>query len=146
MAKKKSSVLLTIVMLAGGMLMGGAFGFLFGMQMNTLSAAWGVDSLLLTLALMLICLYAAIFLQIILHEGGYLLFGLLTGYSFVSFRIGSLMLIRSDGRLRLKKFSLAGTGGQCLMSPPGVLGEAMPFMLYNFGGVLMNLFYHYPDQ
>ena len=36
-------------------------------------------------------------MQVVLHEGGHLLFGLCTGYGFVSFRIGNL-LWRWDGQ------------------------------------------------
>ena len=38
--------------------------------------------------------------QIIIHEAGHLIFGLLTGYTFVSFRIGSLTIIKEDGKLK----------------------------------------------
>lgn len=78
------------------------------------------------------------YLQIAVHEGGHLVFGLLTGYRFCSYRLGSLMLIKEDGRLRLRRFSLAGTGGQCLMAPPP-WSENLPVVLYNAGGCLMNL-------
>ena len=80
----------------------------------------------------------AMYLQIAVHEAGHLVFGLLTGYQFCSYRLGSLMILREDGRLRLRRFSLAGTGGQCLMAPPP-WSEALPVVLYNLGGCLMNL-------
>ena len=35
----------------------------------------------------ILMLYAAILIQIIIHEGGHLVFGLLSGYKFSSFRI-----------------------------------------------------------
>lgn len=70
------------------------------------------------LGLLLLGMYLAFFLQIIVHEAGHLAFGLLSGYAFSSFRIMDFMWIKEDGKLRLKKFSLAGTGGQCLMEPP----------------------------
>ena len=57
-------------------------------------------------------------LQIILHETGHLIGGLLTGYKFCSFRIGNLQLQRENGALRFRRLKLAGTGGQCLMTPP----------------------------
>ena len=38
--------------------------------------------------LLLIGMYAAMLIQIILHEAGHLIFGLLTGYRFSSFRMG----------------------------------------------------------
>src|SRR5699024_8670727 len=63
----------------------------------------------------------------------------LSGYGFASYRIGSLMWIKQDGKVRFKRFSIAGTGGQCLMTPPELTEEGMPYVLYNLGGVLMNL-------
>lgn len=80
----------------------------------------------------------AIYLQIAVHEGGHLVFGLLTGYRFCSYRLGSFMLVRENSRLRLRRFSLAGTGGQCLMAPPPWSAD-LPVTLYNAGGCLMNL-------
>ena len=80
------------------------------------------------------------YLEIALHEGGHLLCGLWSGYTFVSYRLGSMLWMREGGKLVRKRFSLAGTGGQCLMAPPGDSPDApFPQMLYNFGGVLANL-------
>lgn len=95
--------------------------------------------LLLSCLLSLVCLALAVFFQIILHEAGHLIFGLATGYRFVSFRVGSLTLIKENGRFRFKQFSISGTGGQCLLSPPDVPHERLPYFWYNAGGVLMNL-------
>lgn len=91
-------------------------------------------------ALLFIGMYVAIFLQIILHEAGHLLFGRMTGYRFSSFRIGSLMWIKEDGRLCFRRLSIAGTGGQCLMVPPDMVDGKVPFVLYNLGGSFVNLF------
>jgi len=82
---------------------------------------------------------AAWLLGVIIHEGGHLVFGLLTGYRFRSFRVFSLMLVKTEEGLAFKRFSLAGTGGQCLMAPPDYDGGNFPYMLYNFGGALLNL-------
>lgn len=84
-------------------------------------------------------MYVAMFLQIIIHEGGHLIFGLLTGYKFVSFRIGSFTLIKINGKIKIKKLSLAGTGGQCLLSPPEMKDGKIPYILYNLGGSILNL-------
>lgn len=89
--------------------------------------------------LAILLLLLAIFLQVILHEGGHLVCGLATGYRFVSFRIFNLTLIRKDGKLCIKRFSIAGTGGQCLLTPPDRPLEDIPTVLYNLGGVLANL-------
>ena len=78
-------------------------------------------------------------LQIILHETGHLIGGLLTGYKFCSFRIGNLQLQRENGALRFCRLKLAGTGGQCLMMPPEPVDGKIPVMLYNLAGPLMNL-------
>lgn len=81
----------------------------------------------------------SMFLHIILHEAGHMLFGLLTGYRFVSFRVASFMWEKQkDGKIRFSRFSLAGTGGQCLMAPPEYDAGNFPFRLYNLGGGLMN--------
>ena len=74
----------------------------------------------------------------IVHEGGHLVFGLISGYGFSSFRIGSLMLLLQNGKLRVCSYSLAGTGGQCLMTPPEGKEGKKPVILYNLGGVIFN--------
>lgn len=81
----------------------------------------------------------AVFGQVILHEGGHLVCGLATGYRFVSFRIGSWMIQREAGALRVRRMTLAGTGGQCLLAPPPLVDGKMPYVLYNLGGPLANL-------
>ena len=81
----------------------------------------------------------ALLAQITLHEGGHLVCGLLSGYRFCSFRVGSLMWMKVDGHLRLRRLRLAGTDGQCLMSPPDMVDGRLPVTLYNFGGALANL-------
>lgn len=77
-------------------------------------------------------------LQVIAHESGHFLFGLATGYRFVSFRIGKVMLVRRNGIYSIKRLSVKGTGGQCLMAPPEPYRITMPYMLYNFGGIIAN--------
>ena len=82
----------------------------------------------------------AFFASIILHEAGHLIFGLMTGYRFSSFRIGALMLVKTNGRMRLKLHSVQGTGGQCLLAPPDMKDGKMSYVLYFLGGVIANLF------
>lgn len=73
------------------------------------------------------------------HEFGHLICGLLSGYKFVSFRIFNLTFVNIDGKIRVKHYSVAGTGGQCLLSPPDFPLDKIPTTLYNFGGVLANI-------
>ena len=49
------------------------------------------------------------------------------------------MWLKKDGKIKFKKFSLAGTGGQCLMVPPEIIGGKLPVFLYNMGGAFMNI-------
>ena len=95
----------------------------------------------LSFPLLLVGIYLILYLHIIIHEAGHLVFGLLTGYRFSSFRIGSFMLVKERGKLRFKRMSVAGTGGQCLLCPPELQGGKIPYILYNLGGSLMNLIF-----
>lgn len=79
------------------------------------------------------------FLHIIFHELGHMEAGLISGYQFSSFRIGSLAWIKENGKIKFKKYSLNGTAGQCLMIPPENMGYNYPVIFYNLGGILMNL-------
>ncbi len=94
--------------------------------------------LLFSIGLMFISMYIAMFLQVIIHESGHLVFGLFTGYTFSSFRIGSFTIIKHENKLRIKRVSIAGTGGQCLMGPPKATNGHIPYVLYNLGGCIFN--------
>lgn len=76
-------------------------------------------------------------LQLILHELGHLVFGLVCGYRFVSFRVTSLAIIKKDGKLKLARYRVPGTLGQCLMSPTQN-DDVMPYRAMLLGGVLFN--------
>lgn len=90
--------------------------------------------------LLFICFFLiTLFLQVALHEAGHLICGLASGYRFVSFRIFNFTWIRKDGKWVLKRFSVAGTGGQCLLAPPDRPEEEIPVCGYNMGGVMMNI-------
>ena len=96
------------------------------------------DDFLLGLIGIYVFLFLFTFLQTVIHEAGHLFFGLLTGYKYSSFRIGSFIWVKLDGKLRLKRYSLSGTGGQCLMAPPDMVDGKYPNVLYNFGGCIAN--------
>ena len=117
------------LLLLAALPVGGGAGYLVAEHADNLT------SLLFGVCAMVLAMYA----QVILHETGHLIAGLLTGYRFVSFRIGSLMLMRKGGKLHFTRFSLAGTGGQCLMAPPPLRGDSYPCVLYHYGGAIMNL-------
>ena len=121
------------------LLLGGCAGVLILNYLIPLGKGLSFGQRLLLFALSLFSFYVAMLLQIIIHEAGHLVFGLLTGYRYLSFRVFSLMLVREDGKLRFRRYSLAGTGGQCLMIPPPLRDGTMPVLLYNFGGAILNL-------
>lgn len=52
----------------------------------------------------------------------------MTGYSFISFSVGSFTLIKEDKKLKHKKFNIPGTAGQCLIMPPA-LNDGIPMEL-----------------
>lgn len=82
----------------------------------------------------------AYFMQIVIHEAGHLVFGLMSGYRFVSFNVMGFVWQRGDdGRIHTGTMQIAGAGGQCMMAPPEYNGGDFPFTLYNLGGVLANL-------
>ena len=94
---------------------------------------------ILRLTSMLVFLYLSFYLHLVIHEAGHLIFGLLSGYTFSSFRIGSFMVLRENRKLVSKRLKIAGTGGQCLMAPPEMVDGKYPVVLYNLGGSILNL-------
>lgn len=139
--KKKKTIakkLLAIAIMAG---IGFVIGITFAKYAKVVwKGQFSIGEELMLIGLLLLVLVLALKLQIIIHEFGHLVFGALSGYRFTSFRIGSFMWVRENGKLRCRRFSLAGTGGQCLMSPPDMTDGKFPVVLYNLGGSLMNLF------
>lgn len=112
-------------------------GFLMGIMLGELDDK-GITRSVSFINVML-ALVLGVGLQIIIHESGHLIAGLISGYKFSSFRIGSLVWISVDGKVKLKKYSISGTAGQCLMTPPENQGYDYPVILYNLGGVIMNM-------
>lgn len=77
-------------------------------------------------------------LHIVLHEGGHLIGGLLSGYKYGYFRVGRFTFAKYEDGLKLKIFSIPGTGGQCGMVPPAYNNGDFPYKLYLLGGFTMN--------
>ena len=140
----KKEKIFNIIYSALGLLISAAIGFLCGYAIleyvGKLGSGLSLPLYLLALAAGLLALALAVILQILIHEGGHLIFGLISGYGFVSFRVGSLMLLKGEnGRLSFKHYFLAGTAGQCLMSPPDIEEDGyLPVGLYNMGGAMLN--------
>lgn len=100
-----------------------------------------IEGKLFWLGVEILSIYVAFIFHIIVHEGGHLVFGLLSGYRFSSFRVFSLMWVKEGEKIKLRRLKMAGTGGQCLMSPPDIKDGMLPVVWYNLGGSLMNIFF-----
>jgi len=89
----------------------------------------------------------AVVLNIMLHEAGHLVFGLLTDYKFVSYRAFSFTLIKDvQGKFKWKKYSISGTLGQCLMEPPrDFKSDNLPYFWYNGPAYVLGVFLLHDD-
>lgn len=136
---KKKTVWQQYIAAAFMMLTGGVCGFVMVMYLDSFRADAPLYEEIFSLVGLFLGMYIALFFHVLLHEAGHLVFGLLTGYKFSSFRIFSFMWLKENGKLKSKRLSLAGTGGQCLMAPPDWKDGKIPVVLYNLGGSLINM-------
>lgn len=113
-------------------------GILLGMIIVAILEHFDMLDRIDALFFMFCILAISYFLQILVHEAGHLIFGLATGYQFLSFRIGSIILLKQDHHYTFKRYHVPGTAGQCLLIPPK---DENIFRLYHAGGVLMNLIF-----
>ena len=131
--KKKKSAVNPAALLP--MLVGGVIGFFSGMYL----AKNGMNNLAVPIWAELLFIIVILCVIIVIHEAGHLVMGLATGYRFISFRIGPFTLVKEDGRIRLRLYSVMGTAGQCLLMPPDTdKPENAPYFLYHLGGGLFN--------
>lgn len=129
--KKKINVKKTlnfILLIVVGACLGGWLGYYYGEQ----------ELNILGLMLSIVFIVIAFILHVIIHEGGHLVFGLLTGYDFLSFRIFSYSLVKADGAYHFVKLKIPGMLGQCLMVPTSNIKD-FKYKLYLLGGVLANI-------
>ena len=92
-------------------------------------------------AVIFLSIYLVVMIHIIFHEAGHMIGGLITGYRFLYFRIGSTTLVRTDNGLKFRKLTVPGTGGQCIMVPPEMKDGDYPVLIYNLGGGLLNIIF-----
>lgn len=133
--KKKGKVLGTILFI----LVFGSIGFFMGYLSETYFEGQNPIGELSNIYILVLMTFVVYISHIIIHEAGHLVFGLMTGYSFISFRIGSFTIVKEDNKLKIKRFNIPGTAGQCLMMPPEMIEGEFPFIIYNLGGALANL-------
>ncbi len=140
--KKKKSTWQQYVPIIFFILIGGVCGFLMMMYIDRyLGEDAKIHEVILWLVGLFVGMYASIFFHMIIHEAGHLIFGLLSGYRFSSFRIGSFMWVKDGKKIKLRRLTLVGTGGQCLMTPPDMKDGKFPIVLYNLGGSIINMIF-----
>lgn len=136
MKKKKKGNLGFILLMVVSMIIGGVCGVLIAK--NAEFSVERPEKYMLDIAVQLAGMLVILMAHIAIHEAGHLIFGLLTGYGFSSYRLGSFMLLKENGKLRFRRLSIPGTGGQCLMTPPDMVDGKIPNVLYNLGGCILN--------
>jgi hypothetical protein len=81
---------------------------------------------------LLICL--SILLQLIIHEFGHYIGGLLTGWHLIYLQIFRIAIVKKEKYLKCKVVD--SSGFQCIMYPDSVLSNAI---IYTIGGCILNL-------
>ncbi len=140
--KKKAKIeqfIFGFVTLIGFCCIGGSVGYFIGTLQKNAQEKMSIPMLTIMAALAIVVIFLAYSINIYIHEIGHMFFGLMTGYKFSSLRLGRLMLTKENGKLHFSRFYMPGTGGQCVMAPPEEDAENMPVVLYNLGGLIMNL-------
>ena len=87
-----------------------------------------------TLLFMLLWVVVATFT----HELGHMLFGFVSGYKFVYFRLFGFMFFKKDDKWQIVHSGQRGAIGQCVMRPDFAYTDKMPYLLYNAGGCIVN--------
>lgn len=138
---KKKTPRMQYVALASMFLVGAALGLFTVLYVENSSTDEPAYKTLLSYAVLLGGIYVASLFHTIVHEAGHLVFGLLSGYRFVSFRVLSFTWVKENGKIKFRRLSIAGTAGQCLMSPPDMKDGKFPVALINLGGVIFNVIF-----
>lgn len=101
---------------------------------NTVSKAW-VAILMQVIGFILVL---PIFIGV--HEAGHMVFGFISGYSLLSYKIGPFEWYKKDSKIAFRLNSLSSMVlGQCLMIPPKPKKKVTPkFYLYNAGGLIFS--------
>ena len=132
----KNKIINGLLQILGIMIVGGIIGYAVGKIVGDTLARVDTPNIIF----LFIAGVIAFILQVIVHEAGHLVFGLISGYKFISFRVFDFKIIKDEnGKLKIRYERLAGTGGQCLMRAPEYVEGKFKYKLYLLGGVLFNL-------
>lgn len=133
--KKKEKFISGAIYLSFCAVAGGFGGYAVGKLVPKEAPDW---KMFLGVFLVMLVFFAVVVIHIFFHELGHMVCGLLSGYKFNSIRFFGLMIINENGKLAIRKMTVAGTGGQCSMVPPRTDGTS-PVALFNWGGCLANI-------
>ena len=132
----KNKIIQGVLQLIGIMFVGAIIGYAVGKIAGDALARVDTPNIIF----LFIAGVIAFILQVIVHEAGHLVFGLLSGYKFISFRVFDFKIIKDEnGKLKIRYERLAGTGGQCLMRAPEYVEGKFKYRLYLLGGVIFNI-------
>ncbi len=137
--KRSKNILQKLFITVVYLSIGAVCGIIIGDYAFNFAGEKSVTEMLLDIMLLFVGFYVGMLVQIVIHEAGHLVFGVVSGYRFFSFRILSITIIKTDGKIHIKRLKIPGTAGQCLMVPPDFKDGKIPVALYNFGGAIMNL-------
>ena len=118
-------------MIALGIVFGTALGF-WMMSKNNVSGF----SLLATDTILFFLLWLVV--ATFIHELGHMLFGFVSGYKFVYFRLFGFLFYKKDNKWITARDGRRGAIGQCIMRPDFKYTDKMPYLLYNLGGCIVN--------
>ncbi len=133
--KKKEKFISGAIYLSFCAVAGGFGGYAVGKLVPKEAPDW---KMFLGVFLVMLVFFAVVVIHIFFHELGHMVCGLLSGYKFNSIRFFGLMIINENGKLAIRKMTVAGTGGQCSMVPPRTDGTS-PVALFNWGGCIANI-------
>ena len=132
----KNKIIQGVLQLIGIMFVGAIIGYAVGKIVGDTLARVDTPNIIF----LFIAGVIAFILQVIVHEAGHLVFGLISGYKFISFRVFDFKIIKDEnGKLKIRYERLAGTGGQCLMRAPEYVEGKFKYRLYLLGGVIFNI-------
>ena len=119
------------IMIAVGIAIGTALGLWMISPDNTSGFnLLSVDTLLFMLLWTLMATF--------LHELGHMLFGFVSGYKFVYFKLFGFVIFKKEDKWQTVRDGSRGAIGQCLMRPDFEYSNKMPYRLYNAGGCIAN--------
>ena len=97
-------------------------------------------NILLSILFQVIGIVVTIPLFVAFHETGHLVFGLISGYKILSFKLGPFEWYQKNDKTAFRVNPISSFAlGQCLMSPPKWKKKGkIKFYLYNAGGLIFS--------